>query len=505
MEMVLNDQTPRWADLRNFYYECRNVFLRENPDRLEIDTETKTPYSSFLDVIKYWCQKKSPEFDISPALWWRVREGLNLWPEGKATCWTSDDNFLVTHETRSRVTKGCSFLLVCEKRTVSRELLQTLEAKGYKLNLIATVGHSQSDVQEAVLEIKEAIDGDTENFYVLILHDYDLDGVRIFHTLKQRYGAVIDVGVNGEFIQWIRENSNFDPRLLEEKVLNKKYRRDLRACMIDSPEYTEEDFNYLQGDPFLTLARGKEKTHYGGKRIEIDAIHVQHGIDPFVNYILYKIDRECKVWDLSRIGVEEWGLDEPENHYGDAISQLQHDVGKAYGKKRHELSKTYHKILAIVKDALPLESDFTELDEKHRGTISYGNPSVRVNGQHAYRYEVKDVKGIFKLEAEYEEQIIREWAEDYQDRLREINGNVTMYRGDVREGEADLAERVEILQGELNAAKENDPDLEAFKDKLDEADWGEEELEAIEITPPAEEVRSVIEALQEYLEELGEG
>ncbi|GAJ05480.1 unnamed protein product, partial [marine sediment metagenome] len=86
------------------------------------------------------------------------------------------------------------------------------------------------------------------------------------------------------------------------------------------------------------------------KRIEIDAIEVMYGIQPFIDYALMKIEEECQVWDLSRIGVDEFELEEPEDHYDTLVNKFERNVGRAYGKKLNALGKSMNKIIDVVKD-----------------------------------------------------------------------------------------------------------------------------------------------------------
>jgi len=39
--LVRQGQTPKFTDIRHFFYECRNAFLRENPQLTEIDSTCK--------------------------------------------------------------------------------------------------------------------------------------------------------------------------------------------------------------------------------------------------------------------------------------------------------------------------------------------------------------------------------------------------------------------------------------------------------------------------------
>jgi hypothetical protein len=202
--LVRQGQTPPFTDIRHFFYECRYVFLRENPQLTEIDSGSKSghQYADWqISALNLWCIRHCGEYGVPSELYWRVREKLNIWAEGRAICEGESGKFLVDRETRARTATGCSFILLCEKKTVSKELLDRLKAKGYKVNLISTGGFSPSDVQEAVLQISEELDEDEPTFYFLVLHDFDLEGVKIYFNLKERYAGVIDVGVNSELIK----------------------------------------------------------------------------------------------------------------------------------------------------------------------------------------------------------------------------------------------------------------------------------------------------------------
>lgn len=493
LDILKRNEVPTWTDIRHFFYECRNRFLRENLDLMEIDSRSVDPYTDWQKVIKGWCEQHCEEFGISPDHWWRLREKLNIWAEARATCEGESGKFLVDHSTREQVTQGCSFVLMCEKKTVARELLEKLRGEGYRLNIVATVGHSTTDVQEAVIQLGEALDEETPNFYILMLHDYDVEGIAIYFGLKGRYQGVIDVGVNRDLIHhWIKAG-DYDPRLVEEQNLNRKYNEWLKQKLEGAEGYTLEDFEYLQGEKI-----GDKR--WLGKRVEIDAIHVQYGIQPFIDYIMEKIREKCPVWDLSRIGVEEFELEEPPNHYRQLIGDLEDRVGRAYGQKLGQLSEPLNVVLNLVRETLPQPPEFEELEEKYRGSKGSG---YVVSGTDSYVYHKDEVKGVDPIKEKFGEQMKRDWAEDYGDELEEINQQITMYEGDVRGGEEDLKGQREELQERLETDKKEDPDLSRFSEELDKVEWGEEELEEIEVPDEADEIRKVIEALQERLDEIG--
>jgi len=488
--------TPTWTDMRHLFYECRNRYLRENPERLEIDSTSKNPYVDWEKLIKRWCQSHCEEFGIPPELWWRLRERLNIWPEARATCEGESGTFLIDKKNRKRVSTNCSFILLCEKRTVSRELLEKLRGKGYKLNIVATGGHSPSDVQEAVLQIGDDLDEDP-TFYCLILHDFDRDGVKILFTLKERYKGVIDIGVNRAFVQYWANREGFDMRLVEEQVLNKNYQGELREKMIASEDYNLEDFDYLQGEQI-----GNKR--WRGKRIEIDAVHVEYGIQPFIDYIMEKIQEECQIWDLSRIGVTEHWLEEPDNQYDIRLRKLQGDVESAY-KKKLGIDCRNSILSRVIRVLLKIDEELLEVIRKYwRHHYSPQQSGMTWNTPRSLTLLNLKTEELAKLKTDYADQMKRDWLPDYEVQLNEINAQVKKYEGDVREGAEDLESQVEALQEDLDEAKVEDKYLEPFEEKLEKINWGEEELEEIEAPDEANEIKNVINALEKRLEELEE-
>lgn len=496
LDQLRQGTTPKWSDIRHFFYECRNKFLRENPSLLEPDTDSTNPYSDWQGTMNNWCAEHCEEFGILPDLYWRLRELLNIWPESRAICVGEEGGFLINSENRVKVSEGVSFILVCEKKTVTRELLDTLQGEGYKLKIVATGGHSVSDVQEVVLQIRESIDSDIENFYCVILHDYDLDGVKIYYKLKDRYKGVLDVGVNGDFIQYLKKRGNFNPRLVEEQKLNKNYQGELRERMLQSDDYSLEDFDYLQGQPFQTTYRGQPKNHWRGKRIEIDAIHVEYGIQPFVDYILEKIQTECKVWDLSRIGVSEFELEEPPDHYQDTIDVLRSKAASEYKKRLRIIQQPRINVIDIVRQATREgENEFWQVAKKH-----WGHTYKSLYG--GWEFQLLKSKKLDQLREDYKDQIGGSWAGFFEDELDEINSQLTHYKGDVRTGEENLQRKIDLLQERLNEEKVNDPKLTEFEYELEEVDWGKDEIEEIATPDETALIKMAIEALQSRLTEL---
>jgi hypothetical protein len=473
------------------------VFLRENPQLTEIDSGSKSgrQYPDWQkSALNLWCIKHRGEYGVPAELYWRVREKLNIWAEARAMCDGESGKFLVDRETRARTATGCSFILLCEKKTVSAELLTRLKAEGYKVNLISTGGFSPSDVQEAVLQIAEELDEDEPTFYFLVLHDFDLEGVQIYFNLKARYSGVIDVGVNSELFHCLNEQGTFDSRLVEEQRLNKSYQGQLKETIEEGDSaYSVDDFEYLQG---VQQPSGKE---WIGKRIEIDAIHVQYGIEPFITYIKKKINEECLQWDLKRIGLQEHSLLEPDNPFEDVLNTLSYAISTKQHETWQKISKPLVEVNEFVKKTLSeFSSDLAEL------TASYGIKRVEGEtfadeGMDAYMLSGLQIEA---LKQKYDAGFERVYVPDYEDELDEWNAKIHCYKGDVTTAIEDMNEEYEDLQNDVNDAASTDEEAQAFEEELGQFDWGEEEFDKITVPDEKQVIRAVIEKLTERLKKL---
>lgn len=458
----------------------KNKFLKENPEMTDLDTTEENHQEAFLHIIKAWCILHAHEFGIEPELWWRVRERLNIWAEGRATCEGEVEKFVVDHTNRDRVAQGASFILICEKKTVAEELLAALQKERYKLNFVSLAGYAVTDIQEVVLDLAE----NGENFYILSLHDYDLDGAMIYFNLKSRHEKTIDCGINREFLEWLKDEGSFESRLVEEQRSNEAYRQDIKQLMEEDDNYGEEAFDYLQGDKNPLWEEEISQTHYWvGKRIEIDAIHVQYGIKPFVDYILHRIEEDCKVWDLTRIGIEPFTLDDVDNRYEEAENTFNSDYTDEFVKRKKEIFQPAIDVDNIVQNETWKTNELKEYEDLRE------------------KVEKSVEKKLGKIQAKYPNRE-KDWKEDYEDDLAEINGQLEAYEGDVREAEDNLSEQVSDLWNEADDAALADPDLPKFKGELEKVWVGKDELEKIAVPDKAKMIREVIERLQEELKKM---
>lgn len=490
-DRVKQGKAPKETDIRHFFYEIRNKTLRENPEMDEIDIEAENKYASYQGNLKNWCEEHAEEFGYSEDPWWRVRNELNIWAEPKAVAYGGGGKFLIDRDTREKVTKGCNFVLVCEKKTVSRELYEKLSDE-YNVNVVATTGYSASDLKEVVISIAEELDMDEVTFYFLLLHDYDVDGVRIYFDLKEYFDGIIDVGINQEFLEYFGEE--YDPRMLEESTVNKKDAENLKSRIQESDNYNLEDYRYLHGK------KKESKAEWIGKRIEIDAIHVEYGIDPFIKYVKNKIGEECKVWDLSKIGVEPFELKEVGGHFEEVEREKVEEIKKKIEKEKERLDKPIEVIdKARDRAKKPLQEKIDEI-KKNTGNIKELIKKETESDELASRAKDKLKEKVSELEEECDN-YDKDYAEEYEDELEEINEEIKHWEGeDPSKGEEKLEKKVSELIEKAKEDAEEDAELEEFKEKLEKIPEEIEEIQKLKEKDPLEKGKIIQRGL-EFLKE----
>ena len=497
LDQLRSGETPRFTDVRHLFYETRNRFLRENPDFDEPDSRAKQLYSDFGGQITNYLQDHCEEFGISPTTPWLLRDKMQIYAQGTSICQSSSgESVLMDYRNRKQHSENCSFILVCEKATIIKELVEALREKDYVFKVVGTGGFTPNDVKEAIIQSNK------EHFYIFHLHDYDLEGYKIYFDLKQHFQQILDVGVNQEFLSFLKDVQDLEYRYLEETNIHRKQYSKLREIVVnqiypDTP-FTLEDYEYLEGSEGVD---SKGKRVWIGKRMELDAIHVEHGITPFVEYLLQIIEDKCDAWNLRNIGFEDYVLEEPPNHYENAIQRKQEAISEIYGKKRIELSENLNIIYDLLKDILTLPREFSELRKQHLGkTVQRW---VITEDGTRYSYDERPlINALFQeLVKENQDAMDRLWRGYYEDRLSDVNDQLDCYEGDITQARTDLDDQFDDVQNDLETAKEDDPQLQDFKDALDEIDFGEEDLEEIEIPTLKEDLVKVIQALQTKLEE----
>lgn len=500
LDDYLAENTPRKTNIRSFFYECRNEYIIATGDTT-LDSKAENVYITWQITMLKWFKDHKAIIEGNK-WWWILRDALNIEASGKAICMVEGKNYLVTRESRKQITKDISLVLVCEKSLISEFVFDALAEEGYKLHVISAGGNLGGDVQDPMVEVAlEMAKLSESNFYILFLHDYDLAGVQMMATLKGLHEGAIDIGVNEALLEYMEATvPDYDRSRLDEAVINKKGMGEVREYMRTSPDYTLAGFEYLLGTKFHAKKKngelkykrnGEPKYWWRGSRIELDAINGPYGIEPIVGYILQTIERQCLLWDLSRIGVGEFELEEPENRINKALNKTDSEVAGKYGDVEVELLKPKNEIIELLEKELTAGSEFAELVKKHWLLWDSTYHPVLVE--------------TVRLREEYTESIELEFVPDFEEELEAINDQIENYHGDVREGKADLELETGILQETVNEVAQNLPDWNEFYISWNSIDVGEDELENITANSKADMIRQAIKILKKELRAIAKG
>jgi len=269
------------VSIRTFFYICRQEFFDTHPGEIEIDIgKGRTDQEvQMVNIIKQYLDKFKSEFNLLH--WVNVRDLLGIDAKERAVEYKHTETTPTLFEEGEivEVVEKNSFSIIAEKELIASKIHQELNSLGYHSNLIVLEGFSVRNVIKALQEIKKQQEVlTTQNFYVLLLHDYDISGLQIIGSAKTIYPNIIDIGVNDEFLQTSKINLN---DVKESWNPGKRLISWLKKQNLPN-------FKYL----FLE-----------SNRVEIDPVFWNYGLSPFIQYIESQIKLHCKFWNLNRIDV----------------------------------------------------------------------------------------------------------------------------------------------------------------------------------------------------------
>lgn len=484
LQMVLAGGTPPWTRKRTFFYRCRLEFQKEW-DLIEVDLAN--PDKSWGTAVNSWALKHCAELDIKEGRFWEVLSKLNIWPHERGVSFRNFGGYmkegLVNHETKDEIMKDCSFIVVNEKETLCKELWEALDKSGYQGTIISVGGHNTGTVQSIAADVADELQRlKAENFFILNLHDLDLDGLVMLMTLRKWLPWVIAIGVNRDFLKF---NGIDKDQLIWEARISKKDIPMLREFVKSAPEYDDEDLAILHGEKI-----GPKR--WQGKRIEIDSVFAKYGVEPFLNYLMEKI-KDVPCWDLTRIGIDKQSLEEGDNLYKEAVNEIWLTACATYQNKAKQLTETFNDIHTIVNKTLPRNRIFVELENSH----------FNMDETYKIRWRSLKSKKLEELNVSHKQDIDKKWVYDFESTLDEqVNSKLTCWAGDVTQAQKEIEEKLDEIQTDLDEAKEDDSRLKTFKAELEKIDWGKAELEKIEAPDPIDEIEKVIRALYGRIREL---
>lgn len=174
-------------------------------------------------------------------------------------------------------------------------------------------------------------------------------------------------------------------------------------------------------------------------------------------------------------------LDGDPGAYSLGESGLTGSVSATFDEAEEQLNEPLDEIRDLVEESLTEFFDRDDLDDL-KGRVLDG---VRVHAE--------ALKGAYR---NYD----HDYTEDHEDELKEVNDQITHYRGDVRRGAEDLRSRVDELQKSALDDARGDPELDKFRDELYQVDTGDDEFEEFGAPDKAAVIRDLIETLKRELE-----
>lgn len=265
-------------------------------------------YISFLKTIKDYCKKLTDFYNVP--YWGYVMDELNIKSKARAIAYDLNlKGTLLDVETIEDFKNEAFFIVICEKDEVLKSTMRAIRSKGYTNGWmgIVTEGYATTNVVRLLMDYKKHVQ---DKFYVFILHDWDIDGLKIFFDIK-RYFPCESAGLNNELIDYC---GNVDKSLLLESYKSTDGKAK-KAQILGSKSMLKElkDMNIINDERF------KEYTKWINYCIEhraelnaLTAIRLEKNkeLNPardFADYIEHLLEDVERFYDLNRYDVPNWG------------------------------------------------------------------------------------------------------------------------------------------------------------------------------------------------------
>jgi 5S rRNA maturation endonuclease (ribonuclease M5) len=277
-------------DYRTIWYEIVDYRLKGK----DLGISLKNPYIAFEKAVKEYCIKLMTYYKVSHFSF--VMDNLNITAKGKAIIYDLNlEGKLLDVKTLKNFEYIPFFFLICEKEVILKQTLKSIKDLGYKgFYGINTGGVGTSAVARLLLKYQESI---PNKFYVFVLVDYDLAGMKIFFNLKKYFKNSERIGISLEMLKYLNiEHSDLISHYTSTKSLNKQ-KKDCMTMLDDLELSFLEKIYYLQ-----------EIDNCSKNKIELNALsgytsEINRDINPcihFANYFQYIIEKNNRYYDLNR-------------------------------------------------------------------------------------------------------------------------------------------------------------------------------------------------------------
>ncbi len=299
----------RIANNRDMYYQC----LTRLGD-IDLKGESLQQQISIDGAVKSFCDSLINFFDVP--YWGYVQDELGFMATARTTAYSiagqsfqMDQNMMTTeyfgndkNEFYDLIRKTPFFFVICEKELVIMETMEALRDLGYKDGWLGfnTQGYASTNVIRTLIEYRDNI---SKKFCVFSLHDFDVEGIKIFLDMK-RYFNVESAGLNPELM--VRSGIDFTTK-------GQKY----RGGTGEAKPATIKGAMTIIDDLFdKGIIDNKEKKEYiewvdacSKKRYELQSItgaRLDEDLElnparDYAEYIQHKLEDFDRTWDINRL------------------------------------------------------------------------------------------------------------------------------------------------------------------------------------------------------------
>lgn len=273
---------------------------------MDFEGDTKQQYIIISNAVEKFCSKLIDFFNVS--YWGFVFDELSLKSKGKAIIFDMNltGTLLDVKALKGAIEDGKTidphkcidtpfFFLICEKEAILLNVMKGLKERGYNIGWygIGTEGYSSTNVIRLLLRFQEL-----KKFYIFVIHDYDVDGIKILLDLK-KYFPCESAGLNPIVI----DRSGIDLTHFYIKYKSRtgeatKKQLTGAETMINSLELSEEEKEMYHGWIKGCTHRRAELQGLTGHRLS-ENMELNSARD-FIDYIIYLLEETPRIYDLNR-------------------------------------------------------------------------------------------------------------------------------------------------------------------------------------------------------------
>lgn len=193
---------------RQIWYNMETKLKRKG---LVIDYtgNSEAQYRTCLKTIKNFCEKLQDYFNVE--YWGLVMDELKVQSKGRAIIYDINMNSTILDITclidfkisdkpfNDEFINTPFFLLICEKEDTLKSMMSELKARGYNCGFygIITQGYSSTSTIRLLMKFTSV-----SNFHVFVVHDFDIDGLKIFFDIKKTFNNAESSGINQEMLDF---------------------------------------------------------------------------------------------------------------------------------------------------------------------------------------------------------------------------------------------------------------------------------------------------------------